>query len=115
MGGFVPGPVIKFSVDEASLVAQVQSVLANVNQQVQAQNKQVSQSIGSQIANPLIVQAAQLRALYSTGSIGLKDLQTQQKALVASLDVQIKQLATRNDLDKQALATLKQLTVERER
>jgi|HubBroStandDraft_6_1064221.scaffolds.fasta_scaffold01891_12 hypothetical protein len=115
MGGFVPGPVIKFSVDEASLVAQVQSVLANVNQQVQAQNKQVSQSIGSQIANPLIVQAAQLRALYSTGSIGLKDLQTQQKALVASLDVQIKQLATRNDLDKQALATLKQLTLERER
>jgi hypothetical protein len=63
MGGFVSGPIIKFSIDEASLVAQVQSVLAGVNQQVQAQNKQISQSITSGIANPLIAQAAQLRAL----------------------------------------------------
>jgi hypothetical protein len=74
VGGFIGGPVIKFSVDEASLVAQVNALMGQINQQVISQNKQISSSISSQIANPLIVQAAQLRALYSTGSIALKDL-----------------------------------------
>jgi hypothetical protein len=111
MGGFISGPVIKFTIDESSLVAQVQSALANVNQQVQAQNKQISSSI----ANPLIAQAAQLRALYSTGSIALKDMQVQQRNLISLLDTQIKQLATADALTKSQLATLRQLTLERER
>jgi hypothetical protein len=97
------------------MVAQVQASLANINAQVQASNKSAAAAVSSQIANPLIVQAAQLRALYSTGSIALKDLQVQQRALVSSLDQQIKLLATRNDLDNKSLATLKQLTLERER
>jgi hypothetical protein len=115
MGGFINGPVVKLSVDEASLVASVQVALGKISAQAAAENKKISQGISAAIVNPLVAQAAQLRALYSTGSIGLKDLQTQQKALISLLDVQINKLATRNDLDRQSLATLKQLTLERER
>ena len=115
MGGFVAGPVIKFSFDEAGLVASVQQALGNIASQVAAANKSAAASISSQIANPLIAQAAQLRALYSTGQIGLQALQAQQKNLLTLLDQQISKLATSNDLTKQQLATLKQLTLERER
>jgi hypothetical protein len=115
MGGFINGPVIKMSVDEGSLTASIQEALGKISAQAVAENKKISQGISAAIVNPLVAQAAQLRALYSTGSIGIKDLQTQQKALISLLDVQITKLATRNDLDRQSLATLKQLTLERER
>ena len=115
MGGFIAGPVIKFSLDESGLVASVQEALQKISAQTLAANKQMSQSISTSIVNPLIVQAAQLRALYSTGSIALKDLQVQQKNLLGLLDSEISKLATRNDLSNKELATLKALTLERER
>ena len=116
MGGFsIPGPIIKFQFDESDFTAQVQATLANVSKQVQTQNKQISQSISSQIANPLIAQAAQLRALYSTGALAIKDLQVQQKNLLGLLDSEISKLVTRNDLSNKELSTLKALTLERER
>ncbi len=116
MGGFsIPGPIIKFQFDESDFTAQVQGILGSISKQVVAQNKQISQSISQQIANPLIAQAAQLRALYSTGSLAIKDLQTQQKNLLGLLDQEISKLVTRNDLSNKELSTLKALTLERER
>lgn len=115
MGNFVAGPVLRFSVDESSLLQSVQAMIAKVNAQVQASNRQTSQQLTAQAVNPLIQQAAQLRALYSTGSIAAKDLQTQQKTLINLLDTQIKQLAVQDSLTKSQLSTLKALTLERER
>ena len=56
-----------------------------------------------------------MRALYSTGSLAIKDLQTQQKNLLGLLDQEISKLVTRNDLSNKELSTLKALTLERER
>src|SRR5579885_803511 len=115
MGGFIAGPVIRFSIDESSLSAQIQAALSRVNAQVQTQNRQINQNISSQVVNPLLQQAAQLRALYATGQLAGKDLVAQQKNLIGLLDTQIKQLATQDALTKNQLATLKALTLERER
>ncbi|HEY2461402.1 MAG TPA: hypothetical protein VGI16_11365 [Candidatus Acidoferrum sp.] len=115
MGGFIAGPVIKFGIDENSLLASARAAFQKVAGELTASNKALAQQVSAQIANPLTQQAAQLRALFSTGAIGLQALQVQQKALVASLDQEISKLATRNDLTTKELGTLKQLTLERER
>lgn len=115
MGSFISGPIISFSVDSEALVASAKSAIDQVTRQIQQQTAQNGKNIAQAISDPLQQQAAKLRALYSTGNIGLKDLQVEQKKFVAQLDVEITRLVRKNDLTKQELTTLKQVTLERER
>src|ERR1700722_10954039 len=123
MGGFsIPGPIIKFSVDSSSLNTDLSVSLNQLNANFQAFNDRLAKSLSDNIkgstsaaANSLVQQAAQLRALYSTGALGIQALQVQQRNLIGLLDTQIKQLATQDTLTKSQLSTLKQLTLERER
>ncbi len=111
MSSFISGPVIKFQVDTAAVEAELKKVYAAATAQAKASAAQIRTAA----TDPLQQQAAKLRALYSTGAIGIKELQVQQKAFVAQLDAEIGKLSTRNNLTKQELATLKQMTLERER
>jgi hypothetical protein len=116
MGGFqIAGPVVTFTFDESSLVSSTQAALQKIQQSIQQSTKQNSQQIISQISNPLQEQAARLRALFSTGAIGLKDLQVEQKKLLGLQDQEINSLLKKDQLTKNELSTLKQITLERER
>jgi hypothetical protein len=117
MGGFnqLSGPVIAFTFDESSLVESTQAALQKIQQSIQQSTKQNSQQIISQISNPPQEQAARLRALFSTGAIGLQQLQVEQKKLLGLQDQEINSLLKKEQLTKSELSTLKQITLERER
>jgi hypothetical protein len=63
MGSFISGPIIKLSLDESGLLASLQDALGKISAQTAAANKQNGQAITASVVNPLIAQAAQLRAL----------------------------------------------------
>jgi hypothetical protein len=111
----IPGPIIAFRFDDSGLQAAVSSAVSRINGQISAANKTSAAQISEQIAAPIAQQAAKLRALYSTGALGLQALQVQQKALIATIDTEIAKLVSRNDLNTKELSTLKQITLERER
>ena len=111
MSSFINGPVIQFSVDVSGVDAELKKIYASVT----SQTKAMTQQIRTATAGPLEQQAAKLRALYSTGAIGIKDLQVEQKKFLGLLDNEISRLVQKNDLTKQELSTLKQVTLERER
>src|SRR5882724_10104091 len=111
MGGFLQGPVVQFQFDISSIDEQLKKIFDATAQQ----SKKMAADLRSAAAGPLEQQAARLRALYSTGAIGLQQLQVEQKKFVALLDTEIQGLLKRGNLTKQELSTLKQITLERER
>lgn len=111
----IPGPILTFRFEDSGLQSAVNDAFKKVNDQVRAANKVSADQISQQISAPIAQQAAKLRALYSTGALGLQALQVQQKALIATIDTEIAKLVSRNDLNNKELATLKQITLERER
>lgn len=115
MSSFISGPIVQFSFDRESLVAGAKLALDEVSREIRKQTAQNGKIITQAIADPLQQQAAKLRALYSTGTIGIKDLQVEQKKFLAQLDTEIARLIKKNDLTKQELTALKQVTLERER
>jgi hypothetical protein len=115
LGNFVQGPVIAFSFDSAGLSVALQTEIQKAAAQLTRANRKMATDLAKAASEPLQQQAAKLRALYSTGTIGIKDLQVEQKKFITLLDSEISRLVQKNDLTKQELSTLKQVTLERER
>jgi hypothetical protein len=107
MGGFIPGPVIKFQVDAPGLSAAVAPAMQDVRNQARA----TSQAI----ADDWRRMAAQMRASVSLGVTSQKDMNVAHAALVTSLDKEINLLRQRDQLSTKELANLKAMTLERER
>jgi hypothetical protein len=107
MGGFVPGPVIRFTVDAPGLSQAVAPAMQDVKNQARA----TSQAI----ADDWRRMAAQMRAATVQGAMSQRDLNSVHGALVVSLDKEINLLRQRETLTNRELASLKAMTLERER
>lgn len=122
MSSIISGPIIQFQIDQNSLVndakvaiEKLQNEIKRLNDEINKSNKKLLADTSTAATNAFAIQAAKLRAVYSTGAIGIKDLQVEQKKFIVSLDAEIQRLVRKNDLSKQELTILKQVTLERER
>jgi hypothetical protein len=103
----IPGPIIRFVVDTPGLAAAVAPAMQQVRQQAQATS--------AAIADDWKRMSAQIRASIATGVTTQTEMRLEQQKLVGVLDQQISVLRTRNDLTNKELASLRSMTLERER
>ena len=103
----VPGPIIRFQIDTPGLSAAVGPAM----QQIRDQTKATTAAIADEWKRT----AAQIRASIATGTSTQREMTAEQQKLVGVLDRQIGMLRQRNDLTNKELASLKAMTLERER
>src|SRR5579872_2488013 len=103
----VPGPIISFRIGGAELSGAMRPAL----DQIKREAKNASQ----QIADDWKRMAAQIRAATAQGLATDKEILQSRKELVTTLDKEISNLRTRNELSRQELSNLKAATLERER
>jgi hypothetical protein len=105
--GTIPGPIIRFVVDQPGLSAAV----APAMQQMRDQAKATSAAIAEQWRQD----SAKIRASIATTALGQKEVNAEQQKLSGILEQQISKLRERNDLTNRELANLKAMTLEYER
>lgn len=124
----IPGPIVQFQaiLDMAAIRASIQKEFG----QIQVTAKQAGTRIakdtmeplqreakkaGDQIANSLTVQVSKLRAAFAQGLTPLREIEAEQKKIVALADKEIQRLIQKQNLTKQELTDLRRVTLERER
>ncbi|MGH9712651.1 MAG: hypothetical protein ACRD5M_05055 [Candidatus Acidiferrales bacterium] len=105
--GSIPGPVIRFRLDQASVSAGIKPAM----NEIRAAAKTTSDAVAEDWRRA----AAQIRASVSTAAVGDKDILAARTELVATLNKEIEGLRTRESLTKSQLANLKAQTLEIER
>lgn len=103
----VPGPLIRFVIDQPGLSQAVEPAMRQLKNDAQRASKQIADSWRTT--------AAQIRADMSRGVLSTKQLGDAQRGLVSSLQSQIAALRQRNELTSKELSSLKAMTLELER
>jgi hypothetical protein len=108
MGLPVNGPIVRLILDTSAISG---SAVAPGLQDIRKQSQQAT----SAIADDWKRMAAQIRAEATAGLSNQRELTTERQKLIGILDKEISGLRQRNELTNKELATLKAVTLERER
>ncbi|HVB87399.1 MAG TPA: hypothetical protein VNK23_12130 [Candidatus Dormibacteraeota bacterium] len=103
----IPGPVIRFLIDQPGLAQAINPAMQQVKQQAQAASRSVAESWRAT--------AAQIRADMARGTLSTRELANAQRDLVSSLQGQLSSLRQRSEISTKELGNMKAMTLELER